>query len=66
MHSIRMHHAQIAHNRGILNLTVYGHSSVESVREFILRSEKCPPSAIISIEDISTAPRTLNEVLRLL
>jgi hypothetical protein len=66
MHSIRMHHAVIQHNHGLLNLTVYGHSSIESVKQFILKSEKCPPSAIISIEDISTAPRTLGEVLRLL
>jgi hypothetical protein len=46
-------------------MTLFGHTSEESAIKTFMDVEKCPRSAIIKVEDLSTRPRTFAEVTRL-
>lgn len=54
---IRQYRVTLHHDKGISKLMVYGHSSEESVKQFILKTERCPERSILNIEDLSTANR---------
>lgn len=54
---IRQYRVTLNHDNGITKITVYGHSSPESVKKMILETERCPERAILNIEDLSTIDR---------
>jgi len=54
---IRQYRVTLQHDNGTSKVMVYGHSSEESVKQFILKSERCPERSILNIEDLSTAVR---------
>lgn len=54
---IKQFRVTLNHDKGIAKVMVYGHSSEESVKQFILKTERCPERSILSIEDLSTVNR---------
>jgi hypothetical protein len=65
MHSIKQFRITSKHDRGYFTMTLFGHTSEESAIKTFMDVEKCPRSAIIKVEDLSTRPRTFHEVTRL-
>lgn len=54
---IKQFRVTLKHDNGIAKIMVYGHSSEESVKQFILNTERCPGRSILNIEDLSTVNR---------
>ena len=65
MHSIKQFRITSKHDRGYFEMTIFGHSTAESAIETFMDIEKCPRSAIIKVEDLSTRPRTFYELTKL-
>lgn len=65
MHQIRQFRITSKHDHGYFTMVIFGHSSEESAIKTFMDVEKCPRSAIIKVEDLSTRPRTAQEVLKL-
>ena len=65
MHQIKQFRITSKHDHGYFTMIIFGHSSAESAIETFMDIEKCPRSAIIQVEDLSTRPRTAQEVLSL-
>jgi hypothetical protein len=65
MHSIKQYRITSRHGQGYFTMLLFGHTSEESAIKTFMDVEKCPRSAIIKVEDLSTRPRTFAEVTRL-
>ena len=49
------------HDKGYYELILFGHTSEDSAIKTFMDIEKCPRSAIIKVEDLSTRERDLYE-----
>ena len=65
MHQVKQFRITSKHDKGYFTMTLFGHTSEESAINTFMDIEKCPRCAIIKVEDLSTRPRTFNELTKL-